>query len=107
MKACWEHLSLEDVSHGQIIRKALNISISDGRLSDETLLSIAKEAAAFVKELTNAIIIFFWEPGQNVGQEFASAVVEYAPYGDWGLAGTVPVGDTTHHEFKLTRNSTK
>ena len=107
MKVYWEHLSLEDVSHGQIIRKAVNVAIPAGKVPDETLLSIAKEAINLVKEPTNAIIVFFWEPGQNVGQEFARAVIEYAPYRDWSLAGTVPAGDTTHHEFKLTRNSTK
>ena len=107
MNARWEHLSVEDLSHGQVIRKAINVSIPQGRVLDETLLSIAKEAVKLVEEPTNAIIVFFWGPGQNVGQEFARAVMEFAPYGDWGMADTVAAGDVSHHEFRLIRNSTR
>ena len=107
MKARWEHLSIEDLSHGQVIRKAINVTIPAGKVPDKTLLSIAKEAAKLVEEPTNAIIIFYWQPGQNVGQEFARAIVEFAPYGDWSMADTVATGDVSHHEFRLTRNSTK
>ena len=107
MKGRWEHLSVEDLSHGQVVRKAINISISEGRLSDEAILSIAKEAVQLIKEPTNAIIIFIWQPGQNVGQEFARAVIEFAPRGNWSLANTVATGNISSHEFKLMRNDTR
>ena len=107
MKRRWEHLSVEDLSHGQVVRKAINISIPEGRLSDEAILSMAKEAVQLIKEPTNAIIIFIWQPGQNVGQEFARAVVEFAPRGNWSLANTVATDNMGHHKFRLIRNDTK
>ena len=102
----WKIVQIRDMSVGRVIRKAIDVQIPEGHISDTVLLEKAEGIIKLVQEKINAVVIFFWRPGQEIGREAALAAVDWAPYGRWQDAHTVSTGDISHHELRLAFNNT-
>ncbi len=48
----------------------------------------------------NAIAVRFWPPGKKI-KGMSAAVVEWAPEGNWALAGTYPAGYYERHDYLI------
>ena len=93
----------------RIPRAIVNISIPCGSFDNTELLAMAQEqkkrVLSFGKHF-NALAMHFWTPKQKVGQEEATAIVDYAPGGLWENALEAKIGDYSTHSFKVIHNST-
>jgi len=80
-----------------------------GRLTGEQLVEVARRVVGSITELqrVNAIGVLFWYSKDAIGQEAAVASVDWAPYGQWGKANTVPTGSYGSHSYQVAYNTTQ
>jgi len=99
-----------DASFADCVRIVADVLLQEtGRLTDEQLVEIARQAVGSITELqsVNAIGVLFWYSKDAIGQEAAVASVDWAPYGQWGKANTVPTGSYSNHSYQVAYNTTQ
>lgn len=92
-------LATEDVSFPGAMRLSLRVVVDEGT-TREQLRVIAKRIVADQQEkgAFQALLIFFYHYPELTQDIAALGAWEYAPYGDWGRADEVELGDYTKHE---------
>ena len=99
-----------DASIANCVRIVADVLLQEtGPLTDEQLVEIARRAVGSITELqsVNAIGVLFWYSEDAIGQEAAAASVDWAPYGQWSKANTVPTGSYSNHSYQVAFNSTR
>ena len=71
-------------------------------MTRQNVLAVTDEAVRhYLKHATvNAIAVRFWPPGKKI-KGMSAAVVEWAPEGNWALAGTYPAGYYERHDYLI------
>ena len=101
--------NLRDASFANCVRIVADVLILEKKaLTDEQLVEIARRVVDKITATrrVNAIGVFFWYSADAIGNQAAAASVDWAPYGEWGEASTVPTGDYSKHSFKVDFNNT-
>jgi len=98
-----------DVSMANCVRIVADIALGTSQhLDNAQLIDIAGQVVQTITATTsvNAIGVFFWKPGSNIGAESAAASVDWAPFGQWDRACDVSTGDYTKHTYQVVFSNT-
>lgn len=100
---------LRDVSFANCVRIVADVLVLEKKaLTDEQLIEIARRVVDKITSTkrVNAIGVFFWYSVDAIGKQAAAASVDWAPYGKWKKANTVPTGNYSKHSFTVNFNNT-
>ncbi len=89
-----EIVATEDVSYSTVRRYNLRVALPE-YYSQEEIERIVQATVADItnRERINAVSIMFYSPGTETSGAWNVAMVEWAPNGQWGDAGSVDAGD--------------
>ncbi len=98
-KIPWELVSVRDATTAGVVLRILDVA-AECPLTRQNVLTVADEAVRYYLQhaKVNAVAVRFWPPGTGA-KGMSSAVVEWAPEGNWALAGTCRVGDYERHDY--------
>jgi hypothetical protein len=98
-----------DVSFAQCVRIVADVVLDEVvSLSDDQAVEIARRTveAIIASRHVNAVGVFIWLPGSEVGKEDAAVSIDWAPDGQWDQADSVSTGDYTQHAYRVVFNNT-
>lgn len=98
----YQIVETKDISMGVVRRFSVRASLPQHYIRD----SVEEIAKTIVSDLTrsqpvNAINIFFYGPGTSTAGAYDVAMVEWAPHGRWGDAGSVRAGDYATFSYSV------
>ncbi len=98
-KITWELISVRDSTSRGVVIRILDVA-ARCPITRQNVLAVADEAVRHYLQhaSVHAVAVRFWPPGQPV-KGVSSAVVEWAPEGNWALAGTYPRGHYERHDY--------
>ena len=101
----YQMVATRDLSMGAVRRLEARVSLPEHYTRDE----VERVAQAVVADMTssqrvNAISILFYGPQTSTSSAYDVAMVEWAPDGRWGDAGSVRAGDYSTFRYSVSYN---